>query len=292
MSGLYRKALLAYPVDYRQQYGAEIADSAAELASSDRSIPQAFSMAVAGLRVRGDRAADKGVKSMFDSCLRLHVFLGHVVFAAIYLTSQLQPNSWNVGLYSYEVPFWPLLPTLAVLATATFTTRWPAAALAVMAIIANFIASPFEGPGDRTEIEPWFLWTTALHLLPIFYLAIRGDGRRACSPRAGLLTLSLLLGIGLTSSHAISAIAVTSALLGLLGVSLMGIVLITIDTRPLLLGLISISLQVLWTAPLTVRWTEGELLSTITQVLAMVAFTTVSLGLATFSIRHTSPARR
>lgn len=285
MSILYRMALLAYPAAYRDRHGAEIAGSAAELADSSWSLGQALSLTVGGLRTRGDRAMAAGVGPMFRSCLALYLFLITLGYAAALASSQLAPRSGNEYGNQHGFPLGTLLLGTALTVLLLFTTRWSTALLAV-----GTIAAPLANSGLDLASPAFVLWTCAIWITPFLYLSYRGQGARACSPKAGLLLFTVALGITLVSSDDMLALSIALAILPLITAAL-GLILLNVDPRPMLFGLISISFHALSFVTL-----GGWSLSTPPSDLAplVVSFSAVGVlfWLTKVSVRRTTPTLR
>lgn len=224
-ASLYRAAMLTYPSSYRRAHGAELADTAGELAGGRWSARQASSLVIEGLRTRLRLASGGSPRQAWAGGLALALMLSQLESLATLVSFRLNPPN----LVYYEVPFALSLLVVAVpvLALAA-TTRWPAAAALAAVPIVWLVVAP---DADSSVGTTFILVSTAPRIVMAAVIAVVGNGRRALPLRWSTFLLAVMVGVGIMASPLL-LIQVTLAV-GLLALPALGLALVWVDPRPL-----------------------------------------------------------
>ena len=235
--GRYRIVMRAYPDDYRRRHGDELVDTANELSSRRWSFRQSRSLLIEGLRTRAWIASDGSSSGIWASGIGL-------AFALWFLMGAARPIAYLLGATGDVTHLgqsaWALMAlALVPLAVLTTTTKWPAVlVIAASAIIqlGNAVRSEWDIIGHHPIAVG--LSGVVVAVAPAWWMASRGKGRRALSPRAALL---LLLALAVGVSYAENSPNLVAVYLGVfIGLPIVGLLLVTIDPRLL------IAASVLW----------------------------------------------
>lgn len=227
MSTRYSIVTLAYPREYRHTHAAELVQTANELASDRWSPQQSRSLLVEGLRTRARLSSNGSTAQIWGNGIAIALGLTFLLWTAFPLADLLDTRVTILWLYS---PWIYLTQGLATLTALTVSTRWPTAAIITAANAASVIGVLQSDPTTmRQSTLPYALATSAL----AWWLATRTDGRRAFSPTTALLLLGVVVGISTLPGSLGTGVAVAVIQFGAV---LLGLVLVTIDPRPLIVA--------------------------------------------------------
>ncbi len=236
MTSRYSLVIRAYPDDYRRAHSGELVQTANEL-TSGWSFRQSRSLLVEGLRTRTRLSTNGLPEQAWASGLALALGLA-------YLIRVVMPSTYLLGGTGDVVsvspsPWISLAQTLPAFVALTLSTRWPTAVIVTASNASMlFYAAQADGAFGVFPIVATMLYlltTTALFV----WLAVQTEGPRAFSPTVGLalLVVSVTVSVALNSPDA--GLVFTAAHLGPL---IVGVLLTTIDPRPLIAGTVLILL--------------------------------------------------
>lgn len=227
MTRRYRLVIHAYPPAYRREHGEELLATAVELRPDGWSWREATSLLVGGLRERAHRATGRTRSGAWTSGVRTAVVLFLVLLVAEPIAHLLVPRadvSYDVG--------WPvLLAPLPVIGILLVTSRWPAACAASgLAIVgtARDLGRPELVAGVRLSSIVFSVVLAAL----VWSAALLGDGRRAMRPTTALGVLVAAVALAGVLHMGTGALL----LLAMLGLIASGLVLASVDPRPLVVA--------------------------------------------------------
>ncbi len=217
--------MLAYPAPYRRANGAEIVDTANELAGGRWSARQAGALLTEGLRTRARQSTGASPGQAWASGIALALALSFLVsFATVVMLYSLESDVVVVS----PSPWRDLLITGLPLAALTVTTRWP-----TVLLVAAPLGLLLLGPQDAGAWSvPWPV--VAVGWIPMVILAgavaAVGDGRRALSPGWAIGLVGAIVAVGWFLSP-VAAFEV--AAWGQLMVLPLGVAVVWLDPRPL-----------------------------------------------------------
>jgi hypothetical protein len=227
MTPKYRLALRAFPAGYRLEHGDELVQTATDLHPNGWSPRESAALMSTGLRTRARLATGGSAQQATASGIRLALLLTYIMTLVFRVVSRLgsAPHITLDGTTAFLLA--PIIP-IAVL---TRTTRWPAALL----ITAFEMLSLMDQFRHQILGIAGYLLTavtsTGVVVLLAWWLALRGDGRRAASP---LATIALTVVISITTlvdQHRF--LGPLTVVLGLVGI---GVCVMLLDPRPLIAG--------------------------------------------------------
>jgi hypothetical protein len=242
MTPQYRIALRAYPANYRREHGDELVQTAMELHPNGWSPRESVALLATGLRTRARLATGGSGRQAAASGVRLALLLTYITTLASTVVSRigLTPNVTVVGTTAFLLA--PIIP-IAVL---TRSTRWPAALL-ITVFEAVSQVEVFRYPllglaGYRLTV----VTSVGIVVAIAWWLALKGDGRRAASP---LATMALLVAVFVTT--VVDQHRFLGPLTVVVGLVAIGICVMVLDPRPLVAGsvlclIIFVTLAPIW----------------------------------------------
>ncbi|MEZ5412187.1 MAG: hypothetical protein R2761_29415 [Acidimicrobiales bacterium] len=218
--------MLAYPAPYRRANGAEIVDTANDLAGGRWSARQSGALLAEGLRTRARQSTGGSPGQAWASGIALALALSHVAsFAAVVMVYYGQSDVTVVA----PSPLRDLLIVGIPLAALTVTTRWPMVVL-VAAPVGLLLYGHQDGGSSSVPGQ-----LIVVGLIPSILLAgaaaAVGDGRRALAPVQALGLLGAVVAVGWIVSP-VAALQATG-LVESIALPVVGIALVGIDPRPL-----------------------------------------------------------
>ncbi len=234
MTSAYSLVMRAYPKPYRNEHGDELVFTANEL-SDGWTFRQSRSLLVEGLRTRARLATDGSPAKAWSSAVAMALGFLHLSWFAVLL-------AYPLGAFEpveLDQPYWvySLVVGLPVVAL-TISSRWPTAVIACSILLFTFVVGL-----EHVDGIP-LVTMAANHLLEaiaFIWLATRTNGPRAFSPTVAVSGLVALVSMALISGAIVLAFPVL--VLGLFIV--LGLMLTTIDPRPLIAAVFLSSFQVL-----------------------------------------------
>lgn len=274
----YRVAMLAYPRPYRRHNGAEIVDTANELADGRWSARQSGALLMEGLRTRARLSTGGSTRQALAS----GIALGVALFSLVSLSSFVLIGLGGPGdlLDSWQ-PLVGLAVGLVPLTVLTVTTRWPAVAAACVPLGIPFLET--RDPYSLGINWPVFLLNHVPVVLLVGLVALKGDDRRALSPRLALGLVTLTLGVGWVASPLL-AMQITGYAV-LLMLPLLGLATVWLDPRLLAAGS---AVGLLWVANVA----AALVIEGLDSFGAYMVLTAVMLGLALLGLALAGAAGR
>ncbi len=222
----YRLSMLAYPASYRQASGAEIVDTANELAGGRWSARQSGALLAEGLRTRARQSTGASPGQAWASGIALALALTYIAWFA---TNVMLYSGYSDAVPVSPSPWRDLLVAGLPLAALTVTTRWP-----TVLLIAAPLGLLLVGYRDTDAGSvPWPViivgWIPAIILAGV--AAAVGDGRRALSPVWAIGILGAVVAIGWYQSP--MAALEAAGWVQLMALPLVGIAVVWLDPRPL-----------------------------------------------------------
>lgn len=218
MSSNYSLVMLAYPTSYRDDHGAELVDTANELAEG-WSFRQSRSLLVEGLRTRTRVATEGSPRNALASGVAFAVGM----LQLIWLESALL-EVFDVGAHgSFAPPVSQLVLAAVPLVAVTVSTRWPTAMVSITSVVAGLVLA------SRSADEMFFTSNLArpvVWLVLLMWLAVRTDGPRAFPPAVGAAWLGGAVAVGVTLSTFALPLFYLAAIL------VIGVLMIRVDPRP------------------------------------------------------------
>ncbi len=224
MSSKYRLVMRAYPADYRARHGAEIVDTACQLAEGSWSPRQALSLLWGGLGARGQEACENGGVALVAAGARIGLLLALAQSVASVIVFKLGVTG-DITELSGTGSVWAM--ALAVVAM-VFTTRWPTATLVTAAWVWVVISSWSDQQGGFAAVT---VSVAVVFAAMAWWLALASDGRRAANPRALALGLVAAVGISVVVDSPV-VLALYALTLG--GLFLVGLMIVAVDPRLLI----------------------------------------------------------
>jgi len=267
---IYKLAVRAYPREYLVDHGDELIATACELHNDKVSVREALGLVTGGMRTRA-RVATTGVGAgTWASGLRLGLLFYYVSQFAWVLAPSSRVDIRN--------PIWLIVPITLMAGLTIGTGRWYAFPTTVIACAswARLFA--------ETSANPpwWFALTSIAPLATAWWLALNTDGRRACSPLAGIV-LSVAWWVTVTVAPGYlfgGLIDRVSPGLAMLAVALIGLVIINLDPRLFAGATIFFAINALASVVINVQ------LGGLVRVVAELAFAAALLTAAWFAVRR------
>lgn len=231
MSPTYRLALRAYPPAYRHEHADELVATANELSPNGWSARQARSLVVEGLRTRARLAAGPtGAMTWFDGAA-LGLALWYLLGATAHLTYLLGARG-DIASMS-PPPGLSAIASVGALVTLTITTRWPTAVIHSALLTVLVLRILLADGGWPPELLVQGIGAAVAMTAIVWWLALRGPGRRALSPTVALSLLGAATAISWLLDSPGATVPAAAVLVGL---PVAGLALAAVDPRPVVAG--------------------------------------------------------
>jgi hypothetical protein len=246
MSARYSIAMRAYPAEYRRAHGAELIQTANDLAPQGWSARQSRSLLVEGLRTRARLSTNGSAAQLWGGAIAVALALTYLLWSAFVLNDFVGTGDGVRVLWPY--PRWlALAQGLVPLTVLTWSTRWPTATvITVTNLVLGATALSIGAVGLATV--PFVLLTTTA----AWWLATKADGRRALSHKTAIAGLVGLVGTSMLFGSLEVGLAVALVQFGSL---VLALALVTIDPRPLI---VATSFYLLTTATTVFSLVDGS----------------------------------
>ncbi|MCP4222487.1 MAG: hypothetical protein GY773_03995 [Actinomycetia bacterium] len=277
MSPRYAIVVRAYPNSYRHECGDELVETANELADHRWSFRQARSLAFEGLRTRARISTNGSPRLVWANGIAVALGLWYLLRTAMPMTYLLGATG-DVSGFS-QSPRATMGFALVPLVGLVLTTRWPTAVLVTLTAIFAAIQA-YQNDSrlfDHDDLVSALISQGAIIGLA-WWLALRGQGRRAFSPPTAIVLLAAFV----ATSYVFDSPGVIEVLALLyIGLPILGLVMVTIDPRVLVAATTLWLLRTIWSVSMVLAFGIDDLL-----YLLMIAVPMLVTGIGTMLSRY------